>query len=59
MILLRAIDTVLSALLWLAEALIESMAAPLIAAVLGAVLFLAAWRILARRAAIARASKGR
>jgi hypothetical protein len=57
MILLRAIDAVLSALLWLAEALIESMAAPLIAVALAAVLFLALWRVLARRAAIARASK--
>jgi hypothetical protein len=57
MILLRVMDAVLSVLLWLAGALLETLAAPLLAIALGALLFLAAWRLLARRAALARASK--
>ena len=58
MILLRAIDAVLEALVWLAEALLDTMAVPLLAIALAGVLVLAAWRLIARRAALARATKG-
>jgi hypothetical protein len=50
MILLHALNAVLSAVIWLIETLVETMAVPLLWVALGSAALLVVWRLVARRA---------